>query len=69
MGCMWGETRKQTFCLRSIHITDAKATPKSITSQLYVLGQGWGWALTHELQCLIHKEELIGNLKIESTLE
>lgn len=46
-----------------------KDDPKSITSQLYVPGQGPGWALTHELQCLIHKGELIGNLKIESTLE
>lgn len=46
-----------------------KDDPKSITSQLYVPGRGRGWALTRELQCLIHKEELIGNLKIESTLE
>lgn len=46
-----------------------KDDPKSITSQLYVPGRGRGWALTRELRCLIHKEELIGNLKIESTLE
>ena len=62
----WG---KQPFCLGSIRITDAKTTPNPLQANYMCRGRGWGWALTRELQCLIHKEELIGNLKIESTLE